>query len=392
MRSLLFAIIYGKYHWFSQSGNIMELVEFSLERIQSLYENTVDHNLSDSGVHPYTMRELLTAEQIEEVLNVELGYGWTNGEPSLRQSVANLYNNRSADEVIITNGSAEANIIMVMSMLNAGDELIVFVPNYLQIWGFAKALGIVVKEIPLREELGWQPDLGDLANVVSERTKMITICHPNNPTGSTLPRSSMDALVAFARERGLWLHADEVYKGSELDGVESPSFADLYEKAIITSGLSKAIALPGLRIGWLVGPKAEIYKTWQSKDYTSITAGAISEFIADIVVQPAKRAEILVRSRRILNENVALLSGWLDNNANLFSCILPKAGGMAFVRYTMDINSTELVHRLREDRSIMLLPGDVYGMDQFIRLGIGAPKNHIEEGLKHLSDYARSEF
>lgn len=370
----------------------MELVEFSLERIQSLYENTVDHNLSDSGVHPYTMRELLSEDQIQRVLDVELGYGWTNGAPELRQTVANLYQNRTPDEVIITNGSAEANFIMVMSMLNAGDELVVIVPNYLQIWGFAKALGIVVKEIPLREDLGWQPDFDDLASVVSERTKMITICHPNNPTGSILPRDNMDALVTFARKHNLWLHADEVYKGSELDGIESPSFADLYEKAIITSGLSKALALPGLRIGWLVGPAAEIYKTWQSKDYTSITASAVSEYVADIALQPAKRAEILGRSRRILNENVALLSGWLDNNANLFSCILPKAGGMAFVRYTMDINSSELVHRIREERSIMLLPGDVYGMDRFIRLGIGAPKDHITEGLKHLADFARSEF
>ena len=370
----------------------MELVEFSLERIQSLYENTVDHNLSDSGVHPYTMRELLTQQQIDEVLNVELGYGWTNGAPELRQSVANLYDGRSADEVIITNGSAEANILMVMSMLEADDELIVVVPNYLQIWGFAKALGIVVREVPLREDTGWQPDMDELAAAVTPRTKMITICHPNNPTGSTLPRDSMDTLVAFARKHDLWLHADEVYKGSELDGVESPSFVDLYEKCIITSGLSKAIALPGLRIGWLVGPKDEIYKTWQSKDYTSITAGAISEYLANIVVQPTKRAEILVRSRRILNDNVAILSGWLDNNANLFSCILPKAGGTAFVRYSMDINSTELIHRLREDCSIMLLPGDVYGMDQFIRLGIGAPKSHIEQGLKHLSEYATSNF
>ncbi len=370
----------------------MRLQEFSLERIQSLYENTVDHNLSDSGVHPYTMRELLNEKQINQLLDVELGYGWTNGEPKLRQSVANLYKDRSSDEVIITNGSAEANIIMVISMLQAGDELIVIVPNYLQIWGFAKAVGVVVKELPLREDMGWQPDLGALAAMVTERTKMITICHPNNPTGSTLPRKSMDALVQFARDHDLWLHADEVYKGSELDGNEGPSFADLYEKSMVTSGLSKALALPGLRIGWLVGPEPEIYKTWQSKDYISITASAVSEYVADIVVQPAKRDEILARSRRILNENVSILSNWLNNNANLFSCILPKAGGMAFVRYTMDINSSELVHKLREHRSIMLLPGDVYGMDQFIRLGIGAPTSHIEEGLKHLSDYVRQNF
>lgn len=352
----------------------------------------MEHNLSDSGVHPYTLNDLLSQEQIAGMLNEEVGYGWTNGATELRQSVANLYNNRTSDEVIITNGSAEANFLIVMSLLNPGDELIVFVPNYLQMWGWAKALGVIVKEVQLREELGWQPDLADLEEAVSDKTKMITICQPNNPTGSVLPEAEMKKLVAFAADRDIYLHADEVYKGSELNGIESPSFADLYDKAIVTAGLSKALALPGLRIGWLVGPEEIIYKAWQRKDYTSITTSAISEYVANIVVQPEKRAEILARSRKILNENVTILSKWLEENAEHFTSVLPQAGGMAFVRYTMDINSTKLVHRLREERSIMLLPGDVYGMDHYIRLGIGAPKSHIEQGLAHLSDFAKTNF
>ncbi|WP_262695879.1 aminotransferase class I/II-fold pyridoxal phosphate-dependent enzyme [Kordiimonas aquimaris] len=370
----------------------MEIIEFGLERIQSLYENTVEYNLSDSGVHPYSLREFLTPDQIEEMLDLEIGYGWTNGTVELRNSIARLYKGRNQDNVIVTNGSAEANFLMVMSLLNPGDELIVFVPNYLQIWGWAKSLGIKVVEVELREDQSWQPDLDELAKAVTLKTKMITICHPNNPSGSIMDEASMIKLVEFARSRDLYLHGDEVYKGSELSGVESPSFADLYDKAIVTSGLSKALALPGLRIGWLVGPTDFIYKAWQCKDYTSITTNTVSEYVADIALQPQKRAEILSRSRRILNENVALLGGWLETNANLFSSILPKAGGMAFVRYNMDINSTDLVHKLREERSIMLVPGDVYGKDGYIRLGVGAPKDHIEAGLSHLSDFARSNF
>lgn len=370
----------------------MDIIEFGLERIQSLYENTVEFNLSDSGVHPYSLREFLNADQLEAMLDLEIGYGWTNGTPELRTSVANLYKDRSEDEVMITNGSAEANFLMVMSLLSPGDELIVFVPNYLQIWGWAKSMGITVKEIALKEDLGWQPDLDELANAVTPNTKMITVCHPNNPTGSVMSKDAMVQLVGFARKHDLYLHGDEVYKGSELDGVESPSFADLYEKGIVSSGLSKALALPGLRVGWLVGPKDVIYKTWQLKDYTSITTSAVGEFVADIALQPQKRAEILARSRHILNENINLLGEWLGTNATLFSSILPKAGGMAFVRYNMDINSTELVHNLREERSIMLVPGDVYGQDGYIRLGVGAPKSHVEAGLHHLSDYARSNF
>ncbi|MCZ4282749.1 aminotransferase class I/II-fold pyridoxal phosphate-dependent enzyme [Kiloniella laminariae] len=370
----------------------MQIEEFSLERIQSLYENIVEYNLSDSGVHPYSLRELLSETEQQQLLDIELGYGWTNGAVELRQTISALYQGRDEDSVIVTNGSAEANFLMVMSVLEPGDELIVFVPNYLQIWGWARSLGVVVKEVVLREELDWTPDLDDLKKVISSKTKMITICHPNNPTGSLLSAKAMTDLVQVARDHDLYLHADEVYKGSELDGPETPSFADLYEKSIVTNGLSKAMALPGLRLGWLVGPKDVIYKAWQRKDYTSITTSAVSEFVAQIALQPDCRARILNRSKRILKENLALLSSWVERNGNRFSFVPPKAGGMAFVRYAQPINSTKLVHRLREERSILLLPGDVYGLDGYFRVGIGAPAEHLEVGLERLSDFVKSEL
>ena len=139
----------------------MEITEFTLERIQSLYENTVDYNLSDSSVHPYTLAQLLNPQQVQDMLQLELGYGWTNGSKELRQSVARLYSDKSAANVIVTNGSAEANFLLVMSLLNPGDELVVLVPNYLQIWGWAKAIGVTVKEVLLQENLGWQPAIDD---------------------------------------------------------------------------------------------------------------------------------------------------------------------------------------------------------------------------------------
>lgn len=368
----------------------MRVNEFTLERIQSLYENTVEYNLSDSGVHPYSLRELLTPEQRNNLLDVELGYGWTNGRLELRQAIANLHPERPFDHVIVTNGSAEANFLVVMSLLDPGDEIVVFVPNYLQISGWARAIGVHVREVPLQEEFGWMPDLDSVRKVMSDRTKMITICNPNNPTGSVASREIMNGLVEIARQHGVYLHADEVYKGAEMEGSEPPSFADLYEKAIVTNGLSKAMALPGLRIGWLVGPAAEIYASWQRKDYTSITTGAVSEYVAEIAVQPTKRKEILDRSKRILRYNLSVLQRWINENSNNFSFVAPKAGGMAFVRYVMPINSTDLVHRLRMEQGLLLLPGDVYGLDQHVRIGIGAPVDHLEAGLDRLSQFVRA--
>lgn len=228
----------------------MEIQEFSLERIQSLYENLVELNLFDSGVHPYKLKELLTAEQLQQLAELELGYGGTNGSTQLRQSIANLYPGKCADNVIVTNGSAEANFLMTMSLLKEGDELIVKVPNYMQIAGWARAMEVKVHEVALIDEQGWLPDLGKLQEVVSDKTKMLTICHPNNPTGSTLPLEQIQQLADFAKQHDIYIHADEVYKGAEFDSNELPSFADVCDKTIITSGLSKAMAMPGLRVGW----------------------------------------------------------------------------------------------------------------------------------------------
>ena len=365
----------------------MQIEEFALERIQSLYENTVELNLSDSGVHPMSLNDLLTEDEISELRSLELGYGWTNGAVSLRESIADLYKDRGPDDVIVTNGSAEANFVMVMSLLEPGDEIILFTPNYLQIWGWARALGVTVKAIEHREELDWQPDLSELKALVTPKTRLVTICNPNNPTGAVLDADTMQELVAVAADNAIYLHADEVYKGSELQGPEPPSFVDIYDKALVTNGLSKAMALPGLRIGWLAGPAQEIYAAWQRKDYTSITTSALSEYVAERVIKPGLRRKILDRSKNILRENLALVSDWVSRHPADVGFIPPKAGGMAFVRYRHDMNSTRLVDALRNEKGVLLLPGDVYGLDGFFRLGIGGPREHLLKGLARISDY-----
>jgi len=370
----------------------MQIEEFTLERIQSLYENTVELNLSDSGVHPMSLSELLNDDEMREVQSLELGYGWTNGAVSLRETIASLYQDRGPDDVIVTNGSAEANFLMVMSLLNAGDEIVMFTPNYLQIWGWARALGVKVNVVKHDADNDWLPDLGALESVLTDNTRLITICHPNNPTGATLSPDAMRQLVAIAARHDAYLHADEVYKGSELSGPECESFLDLYDKSIVTNGLSKAMALPGLRIGWLAGNAQEIYSAWQSKDYTSITTSAISEYVAERTLRPLLRQKILERSKSILRENLSLLSGWIDANKEYVSFIPPKAGGMAFIRYHFEANSTELVHKLRDEKGVLLLPGDVYGLDGYFRVGIGAPASHLEPGLERIADYFRANY
>lgn len=364
----------------------MQIEEFALERTLSLYENLVEYDISPSGVHHFTIDELLNEDEQKELLRQEIGYGWTNGMPDLRQSIANLHTDRDADNVVVTSGSAEANLLVVLSFLEPGDEIVVVVPNFLQIWGLARGLGITVKELWLREELGWQPDLSELETLVTDKTKLITICQPNNPTGMYLPEAMRDELIGFCRDRDIWLHADEIYKGSEIHGDEPPSFCDLYEKAIVSNGTSKAMGLPGLRVGWLVGPKDEIYTAWQRKDYASTVPSTPMQFIANIALQPDRRAAILERGRARLRSNLAIVKDWAAAR-DFITFQPPQAGAMAFFRYDRDINSTEVMHRLRKEQNILVLAGDAYGLDHYLRIGIGIAEDHLRIGLERMDRF-----
>ena len=149
----------------------MKFEEFQLERQQSTWENKVDYNLSESGVHPRTLKMLFDSEFIEKIENTELTYGFTEGSPDLRQSIASIYQGATVDNVQAFNGSAEANMVSIMTLIETGDEVVYMMPNYLQIYGFARGLGADVKTFQLHESLQWKPDLDELRSIVSEKTK-----------------------------------------------------------------------------------------------------------------------------------------------------------------------------------------------------------------------------
>lgn len=363
----------------------MNISTFWLERIQSLYENTVDYNLTESGFHPFTLNELLTPEQLDELQNTVLGYGQTNGTIALRDTIARSYGDFNTENILVTNGSAEANFVACHTLLEKGDEVIMMVPNYMQIWGIAEEMGCSLKAFHLREEDNWAPDLNELKNLVTPHTKMIVLCNPNNPTGYTLSCQEMNTIIELAKENDAWIYCDEIYRGAELDGVEVDSFLGRYDKVLVNGGLSKAYALPGIRLGWLAGPEEVIADSWAYHDYTSITAGILSHKIADIALQPQKRLEILNRNRLMLNENLKHLEAWLAQKGDFFHFIPPMAGGMSFVRYNAPgVNSTKLSDWIRKNKSVFIVPGDCYGMDGYFRLGIGERKNYLLEGLELL--------
>ena len=188
----------------------MFIERFELERIQSEWEHRVKYNLAESGVHPLHVRDLLGEDGIDEIMDMPLGYAQTNGPEPLRERISLLYPGSEIDNILVTNGTAEANFISTWSALDKGDEMVCMLPNYMQIYGIARALGAVVKPMSLKEDLGWAPDLDQLAQLVFSRTKMIAVCNPNNLTGAVLSEEAMERIVHLARQADAWILADEV--------------------------------------------------------------------------------------------------------------------------------------------------------------------------------------
>lgn len=363
-----------------------------MERWQSTWENHVDVNLSESGVEPLTVEELLEgdAELIRTVMGQRLHYVQTNGTLTLRERIAAMYPGATIDHVEVTTGGAEANQVVTWTLTEPGDEVVVMLPNYMQVWGLARAFGADAKEWRLVEDVEagrWRPDLGALEAAVSERTKLIAICNPNNPTGSCLTETELDVIGAIADRCGAWILSDEIYRGAEIaSDEETASMWGRAERVAITSGLSKAYGLPGLRIGWIVGPTDFVDACWTRHDYTTIAPSAVSDRLAACALEPGRRARILDRTRSIIRTNYPVVADWLSSHEDALTHIPPAAGAMLWLRYRNGRNSSELCEQLRVDKSTLVVPGDHYGMDGFLRIGFGSETAKLADGLSRVTE------
>jgi len=366
----------------------MKIQPFELERWQSIWENKVELNISESGVHPLSTSELVPdAAALQKILDVPQYYPQTNGSEELRSRIAELYPGAKPENVLVTCGGSEANFVATWALLEAGDEIVFMMPNYMQIAGLAGAFGATIKPLWLREELQWGIDIDELPRLIGPKTRLVAICNPNNPTGSVLKKEEREAIVAAAEKVGAWILADEVYRGAEFDGSMTTSFWGGYERILCTAGLSKAFSLPGLRTGWVVGAPKIVEKLWGYHDYTSIGPSMLTDRLASVALEPKRRAWILNRTRETLLRNYPPLRAWLDSHADSFAHVPPKAGAIAWAGLRRGQNSLEMAEQLREKKSVLLVAGEQLGMESFVRFGFGGDTQHLQKALARVDEW-----
>lgn len=363
---------------------------FQSEHTIGIWEQSVEYNLTVSGVHPVVLRELLAddPDQIDDLLDTSLNYPHVEGIPQLRQNIAALYNGAEPENIFVTVGAIEANYISINTLLDPGDEIAIMLPNYLQIWGIAKNCNLKINTFRLREDDAWSLDIDELTKAVTPNTKLIAICNPNNPTGHILTEDEMNAIIATAEKVGAWILSDEVYTGTErLTDDETPSFYGRYDKVLAIGSLSKAYGMPGLRLGWVAGPVEALADIVIRHEYITICATMLSNKLAAIATSPEVRPRIIQRTRDRVRQGYIVLEKWLENHTDTLSLTPPQATGVAFIRYNHDIDSTAFADRLRIEKSVLLVAGELFGIDRFLRVGFGIPEEKLTPALERLHDF-----
>jgi aspartate/methionine/tyrosine aminotransferase len=373
----------------------MDFQNFELETFQSQFERTVEYNLADSTVKCVDVRELLDGHDAGPLLNLPLPYPEVNGTALLRERIAALYPHAAANNVLVTVGAAQANWMICATLLEPGDQVIVISPGYRQVWGLARNTGCRVHEVHLRPEDCWRLDLDRLEALAASGAKLISIVNPNNPTGSVLTRQEMQRIVRICEKTGAWLHADEVYRGTELESGECPTFWGEYDKVICVNSLSKAYGLAGLRIGWTLASPEMIESLWRRHEYAVIAAGGPSMALAEIALQPAKRQSLLDRQKRLSRQGHTLVEDWVRRQEGRFSVNRAAATSIAFVRYHLDIGSVELAHHIRKKASVLVAPGAQLGTEYHLRIAVGYEAEKLQTALGRIgavvADMSRAE-
>lgn len=369
----------------------MKIKPFAVEEWMNAWEVGAKYNIAETCVDSISINDLfrLIGENKEEFLTRlcerRLSYGDIEGLPEFREGVCKLYKSLSIENIVPTHGAAGANHHVFYSLISPGDHVISFMPTYQQLYSIPESFGAEVHTIHLRQENDYLPDLDELRRIVTPETKMICINNPNNPTGALIPENTLLEIIEIARSVKAWILCDEVYRHLSQSDMWCPSIADLYEKGISVSSMSKVFSLAGLRLGWIATHDMDAIKRFLShRDYNLISCGMIDEMIAAAAL---KHSDILLnRSRDIVRENLKILDNWVNSEPHV-SYVKPQAGTTALVYYDLDIPSYTFCEEMYKKTGAFVTPGDCFEQPKSMRIGYAYGKQDLIDGLKAVSEY-----
>lgn len=351
----------------------MTVIEpFLIEHWYDRYEFTTELMLSSSDCESWSLAELLELEPQAEarLRELRLGYTESRGSLELREAIAAQTVHCTADDVIVFAAAEEAIYVAERVLLGPGDHAIVQTPCYQSALSVARATGATVT--PWDAAFGdcWRHDLDQLEGSLRPETKLTYVNWPHNPTGTHLARPDFERLVAMVEAAGAVLFSDEVYRGLEHDPSDRlPLACDLSAAAVSLGAPSKAVGLPGLRLGWLITRDAALRRQLVDyKLYTTICSPAPSELLVALALRHAD--SLLERNRTLVTANVRLVEELIAATPRL-AWVSPVAGPIGFPAVAAVPDTRGMCERLAAEAGVLLLPGDAYGRPSHVRIGFG---------------------
>ena len=348
------------------------ITPFKLEQYFSEYEFVAKHLMSSSDCEPLSLEDLLARSDQESMglwTNLRLAYTETPGLPLLRQEIASLYSGIHPDQVLIA-GPQEGIFLAMQTLLNQGDEVVCTFPGYQSLYEIARSKSCPVKF--------WCPDanhhfrIEDLEKLLTDKTRMLVINFPHNPTGAYPSLSEYQEIIRLCERHQIRIFSDEMYRGLEYDPARVvPSAVEVSHDAVVLSGMSKTYSLPGLRVGWLIIRNPEEYQGLINlKHYTTICPPAPSEILALMGLR--NRQWIIGRNLKMIAYNKQLMEAFAAERPDVIRWIPPKAGSVAFPELLLEKDIEKFCRCLVDKTGVMLLPGSVYDYPgRFFRVGLG---------------------
>lgn len=337
----------------------------------------INFNLSNSCGQALTLAQLCQLAN-KSLADLPLTYAPLSGSVALRQAIVGFHNdlNRQsypldADNVLTFCGAQEALAAIYKSLLSPGDEIVVFTPNYPSLVTMAQAMGVKVNAIPLQEANNWHMDTEQLAAKVNDKTRLIVINSPHNPSGSIIDSEAAKQVLALAKKHNCYLLADDVTQASNYHDLSLAHDYLSYEKSLVVSVMSKSFGLAGLRIGWVLSPDKSLLANLLSvKAYGSICTSVVDEQLALMVLQHSDN--ILARNNRIISDNIKHFQCFVDANAGVFSWQPPQAGIMTLVKSHLKRPIKDWGPELARKHKVLVLPAILFGLEgEYFRLGLG---------------------
>lgn len=368
-----------------------KIEDFKLERYFAKYEFDSTYLLCSSDCESFSVKELMQLATVptEEILELSLGYTESKGDPQLLQAIAMQYIGGKPEDVVTFAGAQEAIFILMNVFLERGDEIIVQFPCYQSLYEVAKSIGVKVKFWEMEEAKDWSLDINQLQELITDRTRLIVLNFPNNPTGSLIKKEDYFEIIEIARNKGIYILNDEVYRLLEYQVADRlPSIYEVYEKGIAISVMSKSYGLAGLRVGWVVSKDPELLLAMNKyKDYTSLCNNKLGEYLTLLALKNSQL--ILDRNLKIIKSNLIMLELFLKKYEGLFSYNLPKAGSIMFTKINLEkITTWDFCESLQKEKHVFLLPSEVFAYKPgFLRIGIG--RRNFKECLTQLDDFVQ---